>query len=163
MSLIKLINISALFTFIFCTNLYAEVIKEKEGKVSQDSYLEKIQRRYVPRLPYLMIPAIVVPIIKKGALAGHLIVMPELKGTGIEEYRKLQADIIKIRDEIFCDLYLAMSRLWIGPEAPSADTLEKRIEKRINEFYKKNMVESVTLHLLQLSLIQNTQNPAASL
>ncbi len=158
----NLVSILSL-AFLLCANLYAEVSPDKEKASSEDSYLEKIQRRYIPRLPYLMIPAIVVPVIKKGALAGHLIVMAELKGVGTEEYRKLQTDIVKVRDEIFCDLYLAMSRLWIGPEAPQARTLEKRIEKRINTFYKSSMVESARLHVMQLSLVQNSQAPIVSL
>ena len=97
----------------------------------------------------------VVPVIKKGDLAGHLTIMVELKSTGIDNYRELQVESIKLRDEIFCDLYSAMSRLWLGPEAPAASLLENRIKKIINTFYKKEMVESVRLHIMQLSLIRN--------
>lgn len=152
-----------IFAFLIFTNLCAETIADKEQASVGESYLEKLQRRYIPRLPYLMIPAILIPIIKKGALAGHLLIMVELKGAGTEEYRKLQTDIIQIRDEIFCDLYSAMSRLWIGPESPKASTLEKRIQRRINNFYKSPMVESTRLHVMQLSLIQNPQSSKSSL
>ena len=123
--------------------------KKKRGV----SYLEKVQRRYIARLPYLMIPVMVIPVIKKGDLAGYLTIMVELKGTGVESYRALQADLIRIRDEIFCDLYVAMSRLWLGPKPPSANVLENRIKKRINTFYKKEMAETARLHIMQLSLL----------
>lgn len=134
-----------------------------QDNASNESYLQKIQRRYIPRLPYLMIPAIVVPIIKKGALAGHLTIMVEIKSIGVKEYRKLQTDLILVRDEIFCDLYNAMSRLWIGPEAPSADTLERRIQNRINKFYGSAMIEKALLHVMQLSLLQPPKKATVSL
>lgn len=132
------------------------------GESSRESYLDKIQRRYIPRLPYLMIPVIVVPIIKKKTLVGYLTIMAEIKGSGIEEYRKLQADLFLLRDEIFSDLYMAMSRLWIGPEPPTAHSLENRIQRRISAFYKKSMVQDVMLHILQLSLLpaSNNLNPS---
>ena len=130
-------------------------ISDSKKKSSGSSYLEKIQRRYISRLPYLMIPVIVVPVIKKGDLAGHLTIMVELKSTGIDNYRELQVETIKLRDEIFCDLYSVMSHLWLGPEAPAASILENRIKKRINTFYKREMVENVRLHIMQLSLIRN--------
>ncbi|MFN6415526.1 MAG: hypothetical protein ACK4V2_07145 [Pseudomonadota bacterium] len=134
-----------------------------QDNASNESYLQKIQRRYIPRLPYLMVPALVVPIIKKGALAGHLTIMVEIKSAGVEEYRKLQADLILIRDEIFCDLYNAMARLWLGPKPPSADTLERRIQNRINKFYGNPMVEKALLHVMQLSLIQLPKKATVSL
>lgn len=127
--------------------------KRKRKKKSKESYLEKVQRRYVSRLPYTMVPLMVVPIIKKGELAGYLTIMVELKGEGIENYRKLQGDSILIRDEIFCDLYFAMSRLWLGPDAPEAQTIENRIKKRINKYYKGEIVEKARLHVMQFSLL----------
>ncbi len=130
--------------------------KNSKKKSSDGSYLEKIQRRYISRLPYLMIPVMIIPVIKRGDLAGHLTIMVELKGTGTESYRKLQIDSVLLRDEIFCDLYFAMSRLWLGPETPSANILENRIKKRINVFYKKELVENVRLHTMQLSLIHHS-------
>lgn len=159
-------QITFLFTFLLCASMCAETKEEGNPPVGE-SYLEKIQRRYIPRLPYLMIPAIIVPIVKKGAeegvLKGYMLIMVELKGIGTDEYRKMQHDIILIRDEIFCDLYSAMSRLWIEPEAPAAKTIEKRVKKRINKFYKKAMVESATLHVLQLSLNHSPKNTAPTL
>lgn len=143
--------------------LCAGVVIAQSEPLPSESYLEKLQRRYIPRLPYLMIPVIVVPIIKKGDLVGYLTIMAELKGAGVEEYRKLQVDSILIRDEIFCDLYTAMSRLWIGPEPPSVSTIEKRIIQRVNKFYKKNKVEKVVLHIVQLSLIASPKNSTSSL
>jgi hypothetical protein len=136
-----LVSLSASFGML---NAEAKISDSKK-KSSGSSYLEKIQRRYVSRLPYLMIPVMVVPVIK----------MVELKSTGIDNYRELQVETIKLRDEIFCDLYSAMSRLWLGPEAPEASILENRIKKRINTFYKREMVENVRLHIMQLSLIRN--------
>ena len=145
-----LVSLSACFGML---NAEAKISDSKK-RSSGSSYLEKIQRRYISRLPYLMIPVMVVPVIKKGDLAGHLTIMVELKSTGIDNYRELQVESIKLRDEIFCDLYSAMSRLWLGPEAPAASLLENRIKKIINTFYKKEMVESVRLHIMQLSLIR---------
>jgi hypothetical protein len=129
--------------------------KKKRKKKSKESYLEKVQRRYVSRLPYTMVPLMVVPIIKKGELAGYLTIMVELKGAGIENYRKLQGDSILVRDEIFCDLYFAMSRLWLGPDAPEAQIIENRIKKRINKYYKSEIVEKARLHVMQFSLLQS--------
>ena len=129
--------------------------KKKKKKKSKESYLEKVQRRYVSRLPYTMVPLMVVPIIKKGELAGYLTIMVELKGAGIENYRKLQGDSILVRDEIFCDLYFAMSRLWLGPDAPEAQIIENRIKKRINKYYKSEIVEKARLHVMQFSLLQS--------
>lgn len=127
--------------------------KKKKKKKSKESYLEKVQRRYVSRLPYVMVPLMVVPIIKKGELAGNLTIMVELKGAGVENYRKLRADSILIRDEIFCDLYFAMSRLWLGPDPPEAHILENRIKKRINKYYKTEITEQARLHVMQFSLL----------
>ncbi len=126
--------------------------KKKSKKKQKESYLEKVQRRYVSRLPYIMVPIMVVPVLKKGELAGYLTIMVELKGTGVESYRKLQADSMIIRDEIFCDLYFAMSRLWLGPEPPSANIIESRIKKRINKYYKTEIAEKARLHVMQFSL-----------
>lgn len=162
----SIMRIAFLFIFLLCASVCAHTNKQDNSLVGE-SYLGKIQRRYIPRLPYLMIPAIIIPIVKKGAeegvLKGYMLVMIELKGLGTKEYRKMQQDIILIRDEIFCDLYSAMSRLWIEPEAPVAKTIEKRIKKRINKFYKKTMVESATLHLLQLTLNQLPKNDTPTL
>lgn len=128
--------------------------KAQKNQSSNNSYLEKIRRRYVSRLPYLMIPIMVVPVIKKGEIVGYLTVMTELKGNSVKSYRKLQEDTVKIRDEIFCDLYFAMSRLWLGPEPPSPAVLENRIKKRINQYYKEELAEKARLHVMQLSLIR---------
>ena len=126
---------------------------KKNQKKSKESYLTKVQRRYVSRLPYIMVPVMVVPVLKKGELAGYLTVMVEIKGNSVEGYRKLQADSILIRDEIFCDLYFAMSRLWLGPEPPSAGIIESRIKKRINKYYKTEIAEKARLHVMQFSLL----------
>jgi hypothetical protein len=149
--IVALVSLSASFGIL---NAEAKISDSKK-KSSGSSYLEKIQRRYISRLPYLMIPVMVVPVIKKSDLAGHLTIMVELKSTGIDNYRELQVETIKLRDEIFCDLYSAMSQLWLGPEAPAASILENRIKKRVNTFYKREMVENVRLHIMQLSLIRN--------
>jgi hypothetical protein len=130
--------------------------KKNSKKKSNISYLEKVQRRYVSRLPYIMVPLMIVPVLKKGELAGYLTIMVELKGTTVENYRKLQVDLVLVRDEIFCDLYFAMSRLWLGPEAPEASVIENRIKKRINKYYKKEIAEKARLHVMQFSLLQNS-------
>lgn len=129
--------------------------EKKNKKKARISYLEKVQRRYVSRLPYIMVPLIIVPVLKKGDLLGYLTIMVELKGSTIENYRKLQVDLILIRDEIFCDLYLAMSRLWLGPEAPEASVIENRIKKRVNKYYKKEIAEKARLHVMQFTLLQS--------
>lgn len=98
----------------------------------------------------------IVPVLKKGDLVGYLTIMVELKGTTIENYRKLQVDLILVRDEIFCDLYFAMSRLWLGPEAPDANVIENRIKKRVNKYYKKEIAEKAQLHVMQFSLLPNS-------
>ncbi len=129
---------------------------EKAGQKESDksTYLEKLKSRYVSRLPYLMIPVMIVPVIKKGELIGYLTVMPQLKGNGVESYRKLQAEIIKIKDEIFCDLFYAMSRLWIGPEPPLATAIEGRIKKRLRHFFKEELIERVNLHFMKFSIFK---------
>lgn len=130
--------------------------KKNSKKKSNISYLEKVQRRYVSRLPYIMVPLMIVPVLKKGELAGYLTIMVELKGTTVESYRKLQVDLILVRDEIFCDLYFAMSRFWLGPEAPEASVIENRIKKRVNKYYKKEIAEKARLHVMQFSLLPNS-------
>ncbi len=128
---------------------------DKKGKNKKLSYLEKVQSRYVSRLPYIMVPVMIVTVIKKGDLLGYLTIMPELKGKDVESYRKLWVEIVKIQDEIFCDLFSAMSILWIGPEPPTAEVIEGRIKKRLSNFFKKELVEKVKLHFMEFTPIRD--------
>lgn len=123
--------------------------KEKKKELS---YLEKLQRRYIPRLPYLMIPSMGIPILKNGTSVGNLSILVELKGKDVESFRKLQADAVLLKDEIFCDLYYAMSRLWLGPDEPKISVLEARIKKRINQYYKSDLVEKARFHVFSMTL-----------
>ena len=122
---------------------------EKSEKTEEGGYIQKLQRRYVSRLPYLMIPSIIVPIIKKGQIFGYLLLMLEIKAKSVECYRKLQSDMTLIRDEMYCDIYVSMSRLWIGPDIPIPEVLEKRLLKKINGYYKTQMAEKSRLHVMQ--------------
>lgn len=128
--------------------------KDKKKESGKSSYLEGVQSRYFSRLPYIMVPIMNVSIIKKGVLIGYLTIMPQLKGNSVESYRKLQAEIIKIKDEIFCDLFYAMSRLWVGPEPPSAAIIEGRIKKKLKVFFKEDLIERVNLQFMKFSIFK---------
>jgi hypothetical protein len=117
-----------------------------------ESYLEKVQKRYVSRMPYVMVPLIVIPVVKKHEVIGYLTIMPEIKGKDVEAYRKIVKDLVLLRDAIYCDLFSALNRLWIGPEPPSADTIAGRIKKCVTDVCKSDIAEKVTLHILNFNV-----------
>lgn len=125
--------------------------KSKKKKEKKESYLDKIQRRYIPRMPYLILPTITVPIIKRHELKGYLTLLIELKGKDLESYRKLVKDTVLIKEKIFIDLVDAMNRLWVTPELPSTEIISGRIKNCIKDHFKEDLTKKVILHVLNFN------------
>lgn len=142
-------------------NAYQASLEEMQAKEQEkirnqnlgESYLEKVQKRYVAHMPYVMMTLMIVPIIKQHGVVGYLTIMPEIKGKDVEAYRKIVKDLVHIRDAIFCDLFNALNRLWIGPEPPSADTIAGRIKNCVTTVCKQDIAEKVTLHILNFNIL----------
>lgn len=141
-------------------NAYQAALEEMQAKEREkirnqnlgESYLEKVQKRYVSHMPYVMMTLMIVPIIKKHDVVGYLTIMPEIKGKDVEAYRKIVKELVHIRDAVFCDLFNALNRLWIGPEPPSADIISGRIQNCVANVCKAEVAEKVTLHILNFNL-----------
>ena len=143
-------------------NLSMKEMKEKElekirSKNLGESYLEKVQKRYVSRMPYVMLPPMIIPVIKNHEVVGYLTIMPEIKGKNVEFYRKIVQELVFIRDEVFSDLFNALNRLWIGPEPPSAETIAGRIMHVVQTVCKQEVAEKVTMHVLNFNLLISVQ------
>ncbi len=131
----------------------AKPTEEVDAKKIGDSYLEKIRKRYVSHMPFVMVPILIIPVVKNNKVHAYLTLSAELKCIDVESYRTVRASTIPIKDAIFSSLYKAMSILWVGPHEPNPAVLEKRIKKIVNKYFKKNTVEDVIIHFLQLSYV----------
>lgn len=142
------------------TSLKEMELKELEkirNKNIGQSYLEKIQKRYVSRMPYVMLSPMIIPVVKNHSVVGYLTIMPEIKSRNVECYRTIVKDLVFIRDEVFSDLFNALNRLWVGSEPPSADTIAGRIIHVVNTVCKQDVAEKVTMHVLSFNLLINAQ------
>lgn len=139
-----------------------KAVQEKElekirSKNLGQSYLEKVQKRYVSRMPYVMLSPMIIPVIKKHGVAGYLTIMAEIKGKNVEFYRKIVQELVFIRDEVFSDLFDALNKLWIGPEPPSAEAIAGRIMHVVNAVCKQEVTEKITMHVLNFNLLISAQ------
>lgn len=139
------------------TEMKEKDLEKNRSKKIGDGYLKKIQKRYVSRMPYVMLAPIIVPVVKNHGIVGYLTIMPEIKAKNAELYRKIVQDLVFIRDEVFSDLFNAFNRLWIGPEPPSAETIAGRIMHVVKTVCKQDVAEKVTMYVLNFNLLIDVQ------
>lgn len=116
---------------------------DKESQLSQQASQREADLRLFLEEPYFRLPVITIPILRNEKLYGILHLRIVMKSVNHDGFQTAKVLIPRIVDAIFENLYVSFANLWLSHLDPTAEIIQKRLEKTTLETLGAGKVDQI--------------------